>query len=193
MQNLLQAAFWVVVGRVDFEVFEEFAGFGQDDAADGDEIAVEIHGADERLESIGKRAGALASAVGLFAAPHHEVASDAEALGEDVEAVARDDAGADFGEVAFAEVGKLIEEILGEDELEDGVAEEFEALIVEVMALGFVTEAGMGERFREQQGVAEFIFEALFERVHAGRTQALFTPPIGWQMPSLWRVKRRVV
>ena len=187
LQDFLQAAFGVVVGRVDFEVFEEFAGLGQNDAADGHEIAVEIHRADERLEGIGERAGALAAAIGLLAAAHHQVAADAEALGEDVEAVAGDDAGADFGEVAFAEIGKLVEKILGEDELKDGVAEEFEALIIEMMALRFVPEAGVGERLREEQGVAEFVFEALFERVHAGRTRGLFTPSTGWQMPSLRR------
>ena len=185
LEELLQPAFWVVVGGVDLQAFEEFARFRQDDAADGYEVTVEIHGADERLEGVGQGAGAFASSVCLLAAAHHQVASDAEALGEDAEAVAGDDAGTDFGQVAFAEVGKLIEEMLGENELEDGVSEEFEALVVEVMALRLVAEAGVGERFREQQSVAEFVFEALFEWVHAGRTQALSTPPSGWQMPSL--------
>ena len=57
-------------------------------------------------------------------------------------------------------MGKLIEQILRKDELQHGVAEEFEPLIVEMMALRLVTEAGMGERFRQQQGVAKFVFEA---------------------------------
>ena len=103
------------------------------------------------------------------------------------ESVARDDAGAEFGQVAFAEVRILIEEILREDELKDGVAEKFEALIVEMMALGLVPEARVGQRFREQQGVAEFVLEALFERVHAGRTRSLSIAPGGWQTPSLQR------
>ncbi len=187
LEDFLEPSFGIVVVGVYLEVFEKFTRFGQNDTADGDKIAVEIHRADERLEGVGQRAGAVASAVGFFATAHHEVAAEVEAVGEDAESVAGDDAGADFREIAFGELGKLIEQMLGEDELQDGVAEEFEALIVEMMALGFVSETGVSQRFREQQGIAEFVFEALFEWVHAGRTRALFTPTIGWQMPTRQR------
>ncbi len=186
LEEFLEAAFGVVVGGVDLEVFEEFAGFGQDDAADGDEVAIQIHGADEGLEGIGKGAGAVAAAVGFFAAAHHEVAAEAEALGQEAEAVARDDAGADLGQVAFGKAGELIEEVLGEDELEDGVAEEFEPLVIEMVALGLVAKAGVGERFREEEGVAEFVFETLFERVHAGPCGGLCMRGVGWQLGSPW-------
>ena len=128
--------------------------------------------------------GAFASAVGLLAAAHHQVFADADALGEHAQTVARNDAGADLGELAFAEVRILVEQILGEDELEDGVAEEFEPLIVEMMALRLVAEAGMGERFREQQRIAEFVFDALFERVHGGTAAHCAHSRQRRQMPS---------
>ena len=62
----------------------------------------------------------------------------------------------------------LVEKIFGEDELEDGVAEEFEALVVKVMPLGLVPETGVRERFREEEGIPELVFDALFERIHEG-------------------------
>jgi len=56
--------------------------------------------------------------------------------------------------------------VLGEDELEDGIAQELEALIVEMMALGLVPEAGMRESLRKEQGVPEFVTDALFQGGH---------------------------
>ena len=173
LEELLQPALGVVVGRVDFEVFEKFASLGEDDPADRDEIAIEIHGSNQGLEGIGQRAGPVPTAVGFFAAAHHEIAAEGEPVGQDAQAVARNDAGADFCEVALAELREQIEEIFGEDELENGVAEKFKPLIVEVMALRLVTETGMGERFREEERVAEFVFKALFERVHEGRREMI--------------------
>ena len=39
-------------------------------------------------------------------------------------------------------------------------------LIVEMMALGLVPEAGMSQRLRQVERIAEFILKPLFERVH---------------------------
>jgi len=33
----------------------------------------------------------------------------------------------------------------------------------------------MGERFRQEERIAEFVFDALFERIHEGITAALCT------------------
>ena len=103
MEEFLQPAFRIVVGGIDLEVFEEFARLGEDDPAHGHKVAVEIHGTDQSLERIRERARPITAAVGFLAAAHHEVASQIEAVGKDAEAVAGDDAGADFGQVAFAQ------------------------------------------------------------------------------------------
>ena len=79
-------------------------------------------------------------------------------------------------ELAFGEAGEEVEQMVGEDELEDGVAEKFEALVVEMVHLRFVAKAGMGQRFGEQERIAELVFDPLFERSH-GRwrlTELLF-------------------
>lgn len=41
--------------------------------------------------------------------------------------------------------------MLRDDQLQNGVAEKFQALIIEMMALGFVPQARVGQRFREQK------------------------------------------
>ena len=64
-----------------------------------------------------------------------------------------------FGEIAFAGTGELLVEGFGEDELEDGVAEVFEAL-VGIGGFGVVLEVGgMGEREAEERGVVEGVQE----------------------------------
>ena len=88
LEDFLKPAFGIRVWRVDFEFFEKLAGFGEDNTADGNEIAIEIHRSDQRFEGIGKRGGALASAAGFFSAAHHEVIADADALGEQGQSLA---------------------------------------------------------------------------------------------------------
>ena len=168
LEQLLEAAFWIGVGEGAFEPLEVLARFGEDDAAHGDVIAVEIHGADERLVGVGEGGGALTAAAGFLAASHHEIAAEIDIGGVHTEAFATDELGAQFGEVAFRVVGEMVEEVLGKDELEDGVAEELQALIIEMVPLRFVAQTGMRERLREEERVAELVVKALFERVHAG-------------------------
>jgi hypothetical protein len=67
--------------------------------------------------------------------------------GVSLEAVAGDHAGTEFGEMTLAVMGEEAVEMLGEDQLEDGVAEELKALVVEVPAMGFVAQTGVGESF----------------------------------------------
>lgn len=68
--------------------------------------------------------------------------------------------------------------MLGDDELEDGVAEKFEALIVELFSLSFMGDARMSERLGQETRVLEMIADPFFERVHGldslGRAARLF-------------------
>jgi hypothetical protein len=60
----------------------------------------------------------------------------------------------------------MIKEPLGENQLQHGVAEEFQPLVVKVVPLRLMPERRVRERLRKQERIAELIFEALFERVH---------------------------
>ena len=159
--------FGFVSGGSTSSVFEELPRFREHDAAHGDEIAVEIHRADERFVGIGERARALAAAARFFAAAHHEIFADADAARARTRRPSRETMRARIlVSWPSLKLGVMIEKILGEDELEDGVAEEFEPLIVEMMALGFVAEARMRQRLRKEERIAELVFDALFERIH---------------------------
>ena len=57
-------------------------------------------------------------------------------------------------------------EIFRYDQLENGIAQKFQALIVFVISLFFVADTGMGQRLLEQSRIAKLIAEALLERFH---------------------------
>ncbi len=57
--------------------------------------------------------------------------------------------------------------MLGDDELEHSVAEELEALVIEMVPLGFVPQAGMRHRFREKKRIAKLMADSFLEGVHA--------------------------
>jgi len=58
--------------------------------------------------------------------------------------------------------------VLGNDELEDGVAEEFKPLIVELFSLPFMRHARVSERFGQESWVPKLITDSFFERMSHG-------------------------
>ncbi len=56
--------------------------------------------------------------------------------------------------------------MLREDQLQYRVSQELKALIIKVMPLSLVPEAGVRQRLREQQRVPEFVADALFQGGH---------------------------
>ena len=57
-------------------------------------------------------------------------------------------------------------EIFRYDQLENGIAQKFEALIVLVISLFFVADTGMSQGLLEQGLIAKLVAEALLERFH---------------------------
>jgi hypothetical protein len=51
--------------------------------------------------------------------------------------------------------------MFGKDQLEHSVTEEFQALIVEMMPLGFVSKAGMRQGLRQQKRISKLVTDAL--------------------------------
>ena len=103
---------------------------------------------------------------GLLAASEHEVVAEAEGGSVLFQAFAGDDAGAELGQLAFAECGEEAVEVVGDDELQDRVTKEFEPLVVEVEGLALEREAGVGEGFGEEERIAKLIADAPLEGIH---------------------------
>ena len=59
--------------------------------------------------------------------------------------------------------------MLGNDELEDSVAQKLEPLIIEMRAMRLVAQARMSERLRQKKGVSELVADVFFERIHPTR------------------------
>jgi hypothetical protein len=169
LKDLLQLALRVHVHGLEAQILDVGLGFLDDETADGFQTAIHVHGADEGLEGVCQCGGADTTAAGLLAFAHHKETAEADGNGVDLEPLAGNEAGAHFGQLAFGKVWKEIKEVLCEDELEDGVAEELKALIVKMMALGLVTEAWVGKRLGQEEGVAELVVDALLQRGHWGK------------------------
>ena len=60
----------------------------------------------------------------------------------------------------------MMKKMFRDHDLENGIAEKLQPLIVKMMALRFVTETGMRERFRQQKRIAKLVVDAFFERTH---------------------------
>ena len=57
-------------------------------------------------------------------------------------------------------------EMFANHKLKDRVAEKFQTLIIKVIALCFVPQAGMRERFGQQKRIPEFVANTFLERTH---------------------------
>lgn len=134
LEEFLEFAFGVVdfgdAGGGSLHVGEGLGKGVEDEFACVMVAAVEEDGAEECFVGVGEVGLAVAAAGGFFAAGEDEVFAEGDAFGLRGEGAAIDHLGAGFGEGAFADVGEAVVEFGGEDEAEDGVAEEFEALVV---------------------------------------------------------------
>jgi hypothetical protein len=73
--------------------------------------------------------------------------------------------------LSFGCDSEIAKQILGNNKLENGVAQEFQTLVIKMVTLRFVTQAGVRERFGQQKRVAELIADTFFERRHATDSQ----------------------
>ena len=90
---------------------------------------VEIHGGDHRLERVGEDRLLGAPAGRVFTLAEQQVRAEVDLLRDLGEHARVHDAGAHLGELAFGQVGKVLEHVVRDDEAEHGVAEELEALV----------------------------------------------------------------
>ena len=107
--------------------------------------------------------GAFASAVHFLAAAQNQMRAEAERAGVFGQRAAVDEFGARLGQRAFVERGKFFIKLVREDELQHGVAEKFQPLVVRRRRAAFVRDGRMRQRQPQQALVAERVAETGLE------------------------------
>src|SRR5438552_2263181 len=166
LQQLLKIAFRINVHRLFRQFLEIGASLRQNELFGHLEAAVEIKRADQRFECICQCGCSIPATTGFFTAPHQNVTSEIERGAMHPKCFARNQSRTQFGQLSFGFASKITEQILGNNELENGVAEKLQALIIKMIPLRLMAQAGVRERFRQQKRIAELVANAFFERCH---------------------------
>ena len=98
-----------------------------------------------------------------FTAAQLYVAAEPDLPSHPAEGLLLDEGSPRLGQPALGDAGKGAREVVGDDEPEDCVPEELEALVVRDALGGVVGEGAMHERALEQRGAGEGVAEGLFE------------------------------
>lgn len=125
--------------------------------------AIQIHRANHRLKGIGYGGATASAAAGLLTAAEDDMLPQVQPAGLTGKRGPVHQLGARLGKRAFTELGKAGVQLAGDHELDDGVAEKFEALVVVLAAAGLVSEGRVGEGEGEKVPVAKAITESGFQ------------------------------
>ena len=157
LEHLLELALGVLEVRQLAELAEGAAELARDQVAGGFVAGVQEHRAEHGLERIGQRRAADAPAGGLLAAAEDQEIADLEPASLLRERGAVHELRPCLGERAFAVPRETLVKLVGEDELQHGVAEELQPLVVvlQVPDAGLVRQRRMREREDQQLSVAE--------------------------------------
>ena len=146
---LLEPTFGVLAARAQFEGIDLIAKDVGDGLAGGRETTIEINRSDEGLKGIFEHGLARIGVVLAVGFAHFEVFSELLVVCRAGYVFAVDDAGAGAVEGTFVGVGEFCVEFLGDNEVEHGVAEKLQALVVASGAIA----AGVREGLFEQGGI----------------------------------------
>ena len=167
LQQFLEMTFGIDVDRLHFQSRQIVRGQRQNKPARRRQIGVEVDCAEERFEGVGQRRGPHPSAASFFAASHHEILAEIEFERVPAQSFTGDEPRAQLRQSPFGFAREKREEMLGHDELHDGIAEVLEPLIIEMMPVRLVPETGVGQSLCQQQRVAEFVTDPFLEWIHA--------------------------
>ena len=135
----------------------------------GLEASVDVHGADHGLERILEGGVSAPAAARLLVRAEAQAGVEADLAGEAREELAPAEDRAPLGELALRGLGIERIERLRQDQLEDGVAEELEALVVARRGGAVLQPRGVGERAFEEGRVAERVPDPPLERLWVAR------------------------
>ena len=133
-----------------------------DEVAGGRQAAVEEGRADQCLERVGEDRCAQRTTAARLAFAETERLGQAELKRRPVQAVLANEVGANTGQVTFVGIAETVEQQARDDQAQDGVAEELEALVV----VGAV--AAMRQGALHQSRIGEAMTDLLLQCVEAG-------------------------
>ena len=124
--------------------------------------AVEIQGAEHRLDRVREDRGLVSSTRCILAFAESQFGADPELAANVGQGRCRNHGGPGLGQLPLGEVRVPIEEVIGDDEPEHGVAEEFESLVGLVTGM-FGAPRAVGQRVQQPCGLNELVAEPLLE------------------------------
>ena len=166
LKQFLQLSLWIDLERFFFETLELFLHFFENKPANRFEIAIEINRAEERFEGVAERRVALPAPAGLFPAAHQQMPAETKPRRAYFERFARNEPRPPGCQATFPRFAVTRKKVLRDDELEDGIAQELEPLIIELFFLFFMREARVGQRLGQQARILKVITNPFFERMH---------------------------
>jgi hypothetical protein len=140
LENFLEASFWIQVFVIEVEGGDFLMAQVHDDGGSGLDVGVHVDGTDEGFDGIGEGGGTFSATGGGLAFAHEQVGTEVDAQGVSFQGGPGDQLGAEFGQSTFVQLRKEQEDFPGQDELQHGIAEELESLVIEVRTVGLVRE-----------------------------------------------------
>ena len=104
-----------------------------DHAHGGGEIGIQVEGADQGLEARGNDLAVAPALVFFLAAAQQDVAAQAERFGHLEQHLARNQVGAQLGQVALALVAAAAVNGVGDGQADDRIAQELQPLVVQAV------------------------------------------------------------
>jgi hypothetical protein len=128
-----------------------------------------MDGTGDGFQGVGERGIAVTAPVGLFATSHAQMEPRSMRRAMRASALVETSWARALVSNPFISLRKSLEEQMGQGELQHGVTEEFETLVVGLGALRLIADAAVRERELEQRGIAKGVPENGFQLVHVWR------------------------
>ena len=140
-QQLLQSGFVVgyeehLAAGVGEPIELRLQNMGENKGARREESAIEIQGGEDGFDGVSQQGGFAAASGLLLAASKPEIAAELQLLGAVHQVIGIDQMSAELGKFTFLIGRKALEQFLAGDQLQDGIAEKLQLLVVARRASG---------------------------------------------------------
>ncbi|MNF89523.1 hypothetical protein D3C84_720520 [compost metagenome] len=170
LQKLLQTGFRVFVGIDQGQAFELAGQPSQHAFAGGLHVRVEVDCTDQRLKGVSQDRFAAKTTAFQLTGAQAQVFTEVETTGQYGQGLALDQPCAQARQLAFAGLGKALEQRFASDEVKDRIAEKLEAFVV---APGkTAVRQGQQHQLLVLEGVSELALEAAQRNAHSVPTRS---------------------